>query len=225
MNGTSLNIQKHTIAEVDGLYSLNDLFHSSDSTEPRHRPSRWVRLKRTKALTAELDLSTEKRSIKSNGKAGTFVCRELVYSYAMHISPKFEITVIRAFDKAAQKKLKQAQLQGNAQWRQNRELGKLTRKEITDTIQNFVDFAKAQGSRGAAHYFTNITKLVNTTLSIDGRNNISEENLHLLSTAEYICEQWLLKGMSEQLPYKSIFLGLKHQMAAFKQMLEVCDET
>ena len=44
--------------------------------------------------------------------------------------------------------------------------GKDARAILTDAIQDFVEYAKGQGSRNAARYFTNITNAVYTALLI-----------------------------------------------------------
>ena len=106
-----LTISNSNIGMKDGLYSLNDL-HKASGGLKRHQPSNFVRKKQTQALIAELKAeipsSSEMRSlepirvvegIQADGSSqGTFVCRELVYSYAMWISPRFQLSVIRAFD-------------------------------------------------------------------------------------------------------------------------------
>lgn len=80
----------------EGRYSLNDL-HRAAGEEVRHRPGIWVQNQQTKDLAAEIEIDGIP-SIQSKQGLGTFVCKELVYAYAMWISPAFQLRVIRAFD-------------------------------------------------------------------------------------------------------------------------------
>lgn len=93
------------IRQHDGLFSLNDLHKASGGAE-KHRPTFFMRLDQTQSLMAEIrcaDLHIiPSITLKGRGKAqGTYVCKELVYAYAMWISPKFHLAVIRAFDALA----------------------------------------------------------------------------------------------------------------------------
>ena len=215
----SLTILNTTIAVTDdGMFSLSDL-HKATSLK-KHAPKEWLRLKRTQAVIQELTELRGGISPLSTGKGkATFVCRELVYSYAMTVSAKFEIEVITVFDKAAQAKLRQADLHGKAEWQQNRELGKLTHRDNTDTTKDFISYATAQGSQGyKKNGYAIIGKMINTALSIDDRDNIDEQQLHLLATAELICDLALDRGMAEGLPYKSIYKQAKHDVELFTSL-------
>ncbi len=86
--------------DAEGRYSLNDL-HKAAGGEAKHKPANFLRLDSTQGLIAEIDQFSEMRSAETiNGGAapGTFVCRELVYAYAMWINPAFHLKVIRAYD-------------------------------------------------------------------------------------------------------------------------------
>jgi len=107
----SLSILDNTISVVDGRYSLNDLHKASGNNE-KHKPANFLRNDQTQALIAEIDqcenshsenkqfseMSSAVKVINGGLKRGTYVCRELVYAYAMWISAKFHLMVIRAFD-------------------------------------------------------------------------------------------------------------------------------
>lgn len=114
-----LMIADKQVRMIDGLYSLNDL-HRASGGNKKHQASNFMRLESTKALIDEIERSSD----VSNGansiaykviqgghseQQGTFVCRELVYSYAMWISPRFQLLVIRAFDAITNQRQKLSQ--------------------------------------------------------------------------------------------------------------------
>ncbi|MEP7731422.1 KilA-N domain-containing protein [Marinomonas primoryensis] len=98
-----LIISSKDIRTLDGLYSLNDL-HKAAGSERRHLPAQFLRNNQTQELIAEIENYANSHSLvtkKTQGRSGgTWVCKELVYAYAMWISPKFNLQVIRAFDQA-----------------------------------------------------------------------------------------------------------------------------
>jgi hypothetical protein len=109
-----LVISGNTIHLTDGLYSLNDL-HKAAGGEKKHQPANWLALQQTLDLVKEL-VTPENTGVEQNqtltkeqvlkvvnggSSPGTFVCKELVYAYAMWISPAFNLRVIRAFDQMA----------------------------------------------------------------------------------------------------------------------------
>lgn len=89
--------------DKNGFYSLNDL-HKSSGGEKRHQPSNFMANQQTKNLitTIENEGNIAYHTIQGGNtkttKQGTYVCRELVYAYAMWISASFYLMVIRTFD-------------------------------------------------------------------------------------------------------------------------------
>ncbi|MCW1825686.1 KilA-N domain-containing protein [Enterobacter asburiae] len=86
--------------DAEGRYSINDL-HKAAGGEKRHYPAKWLRSDQVKAIVELLNIQictfTPVRTIRGcNG--GTYVCKELVYAYAMWIDAEFYLKVIRAYD-------------------------------------------------------------------------------------------------------------------------------
>lgn len=89
--------------DEEGRYCLNDL-HKAAGGERRHAPSLWLANQQTGDLIRALEAENTGIPVISSkrGRYGsTYVVRELVYAYAMWISPKFHLEVIRAYDRLA----------------------------------------------------------------------------------------------------------------------------
>lgn len=176
-----------TIADVairqdaKGRFSLND-FHRAAGGEDRHRPSLWAENQQARALIAELDSETGKAGIPAlvmqrGGKApGTYVARELVYAYAMWISPAFHLKVIRTFDKA---------MTDVGDWRKLRHQAASSFKVANDILKLVRQEA---GKTTESHHYSNEARLVNWALAgafkgLD-RDALSAADLALLSHLE-----------------------------------------
>lgn len=92
--------------DIQGRYCLNDL-HRAAGGEKRHRPQYWIENKQTSELIEQILTEAVIPSLEQNqpvnviyggNNQGTYACKELVYDYAMWISPAFHLKVIRTFD-------------------------------------------------------------------------------------------------------------------------------
>lgn len=101
--------------DEDGRYCLNDLHNASGGLK-KHQITNFLRVEQTQELILEIErcsnVSIDENSQTSNmrfgnkalniirggANRGTYVVKELVYSYAMWISAKFHLMVIRAYD-------------------------------------------------------------------------------------------------------------------------------
>lgn len=103
MNALAITIANIAINQDNqGRYCLNDL-HKAAGSESKHQPAFFMRRNDTKELIAEIS-SANSQTIPvetitgKNKEQGTYVVKELVYAYAMWISPAFSLKVIRTFD-------------------------------------------------------------------------------------------------------------------------------
>ena len=130
--------------DEDGRYSLNDL-HKASGDLRKDRPSYFLENEKTLELIHAIkdenydvgNSASYKQPvniIRGRGKdQGTYVVKELVYSYAMWISAKFHLMVIRAYDAMV--------MQTKINTRQ------VITPEQKDTLQKIVDH-KANGNNG-----------------------------------------------------------------------------
>lgn len=101
VNALQITILDHIVSTIDGLYSLNDL-HKASGGKAKHKPAFFLRNEQTKEIVTELQICNSAEEVlkvqRGGTNQGTWVCKELVYSYAMWISAKFHIAVVRTFD-------------------------------------------------------------------------------------------------------------------------------
>ena len=117
-------------------------------------------------------------------------------------------------------------MQQNKEWQQARLDGKAVRKETTDAIKDFVEYAVMQGSKSAVRYYGNITTMENKALFILEQkfDNVREVlNNHQLSTikiADRIVYESLQEGMERGMHYKEIYKLAKERVETLATLVK-----
>lgn len=131
---------------------------------------------------------------------------------------KFKVKLTREFFK--QRKILQslATQKANAEWMIKIQETKVMRKELTDTIQEFIEYAKSQGSKSAEHYYMNISRMELTGLFIleqkypNARDVMSVRQLNLIEMADEAISISLRESMDQKLHYKECYQKAKEKI-------------
>jgi Rha family phage regulatory protein len=114
----------------------------------------------------------------------------------------------------------------DAVWQQARLSGKIARIELTDAVQEFVEYAHAQGSTNARMYYSSLTLMEYRALFMIGkaagegfRDKLTALQSSYLTTAESIAQRALREGMTKELHYKGIYALAKERVEHFAAMI------
>lgn len=141
---------------------------------------------------------------------------------------EFKFKLVKEFEKCRDLLAKALNQKQNAEWQEARINGKRNRSLATDAIQEFVEYAKAQGGTpaGCDMYYSNITKMTNALLFIcEGnfknlRNVLTSSQLMIIGGAEMAINKALRDGMKAKLFYKDIYKDVKEKAKTYASLYD-----
>ena len=106
----------------------------------------------------------------------------------------------------------------NLEWLEKRKETKVIRRELTDMIQEFIEYAKNQGSKSAEKYYMSISRMELTGLFLleqkypNYRDLMDFKQLNLIETADELIARSLKEAMNQGLNYKKCYAYAKEQI-------------
>lgn len=134
---------------------------------------------------------------------------------------------ITAFNEMEQRILKDIENRKDGQYIETRQQTKIARREETDVIKDFVEYATNQGSKSAKFYYNHITNATYKALELMAfkdpklRDTLNIYQLAELMLAERLAKNNLKKYMDLGRNYKDIYESLKNDLFVFGQSLKI----
>jgi len=137
---------------------------------------------------------------------------------------EFKKRIIQQFKKCRLENEKLQNHKRQPEYQITRDASKIVRKQTTDVMQRFIEYATSQGSTNSERYYSNITRMLNGLLFIvEGKfKNVREimttQQLMTTSSAEQIIDRGLKDGMSRKIYYKDIYKEVKSKVELFAEL-------
>lgn len=131
----------------------------------------------------------------------------LLYMFNIQGYNEFKLNYIEKFEEMEQI-LRDKQ---NVSWLHTRQNGKLVRRELTDIIQEFMEYSRLQGSKGYRFYYSNYSKMINKLLGLEKgqRDFVDYMTLNTISQLENLIMRIIEQGMDKGLDYTVIKENIK----------------
>lgn len=149
--------------------------------------------------------------------------RKAVFVYIEKLEKELELLKIEINTKILKEKIN---LQ-NEKWLELRNETKEVRKETTDVIQEFAEYAKSQGSKSFDMYYKHYTNATYTALNLMQlkkpklRNTLEFRELIDLSRAETLCRIKIKEYMQQGIFYKEIYKLVKKDLENFAKVVMI----
>jgi len=140
------------------------------------------------------------------------------------ITVAFKKLLVKKFRQCREALNKLKEIKSGSDYKLTRDYSKHIRRETTDVMKNFVEYAKSQGSNSPEKYYCNITRMMNGMLFIaEGKfKNLKEVmtpgQLMTVCSAEQIIDNGLQIGMRNGVFYKEIYKDVKHRVQTFADL-------
>lgn len=142
---------------------------------------------------------------------------------------KWKEAYIKVFN-AMESEILKRESKKQIEWSGARSQSIVSRNDLTDTIQAFVEYAKAQGSKNAAMYYANITKMEYKALGLlsqlEGERSNLRDKLNVMqlvhiATAEFQAQAAIERGMEMGMNYKDIYTLAKRHVERFADSIHM----
>ena len=149
--------------------------------------------------------------------------RKAVFVYIEKLEKDLELLKLEINSRVLKEKIN---LQ-NEKWLELRNETKEVRKETTDVIQEFVEYAKSQGSKSFDMYYKHYTNATYTALNLMQlkkpklRNTLEFRELIDLSRAETLCRIKIKEYMQQGIFYKDIYKLVKKDLENFAKVVMI----
>lgn len=140
-------------------------------------------------------------------------------------SVKLKIRVSKEFKRLKRIASALVSQRSDPNWQNIRADGKVSYKQKTDVIKEFVEYATSQGSSSAKMYYMSLAKLENKSLFFmeqkykNLREILTIKQLMQVCTADDVIDKALTEGMEKAMHYKDIYKLVKERLIAFANII------